>query len=152
MTDLDARAVAGGLPALVLDCVGGDSRVNLAGLPAGRPLLINFWASWCKPCRVEGPVLGEVHHRLGSRLVMLGVLEEETDPSAAVELARRAAMTYPQLVDTQTAARASLRVSAIPQSFLVAADGRIAYRAVQAFTSVDQVLKLVATHLGVHDG
>ena len=78
-SDLSAPASLNGLPAITFDCLGGDSRVNLAGLPKGEPIVLNFWAQWCGPCRQEGPVLGQVAAKAKGKVRMLGVMEVDPD-------------------------------------------------------------------------
>ena len=57
-TDPSVVAVPDGLPKTELACLGTDQVVNLAGLPR-KPMVLNFWAQWCDPCREESPYLRE---------------------------------------------------------------------------------------------
>lgn len=151
VTDPHAAALPGGLPAVEFGCLGTDSQVNLAGVASGRPLIVNFWASWCPPCRKEAPLLGQLYGRLRGRVDMIGVLTSETDPSAAIELARRAGMVYPMLIDSRRQAQVALKVTALPQTFFVDARGRVVHRAIEGFDTIEELNALVTKYLGVKD-
>jgi len=148
VSDEDVAALAEGLPDAVLPCLGGGRPVRLAGL-RGRPMLVNVWAQWCGPCRDEAPFLAEVANSNRSELVVLGIDHADPLPDRAIEFARAAAWTYPQLQDRDSVLRTELQVAALPQTFLVRADGTIAYRNLRPFTSVDQVRELTERYLGV---
>ncbi|MET0449890.1 MAG: TlpA disulfide reductase family protein, partial [Aeromicrobium sp.] len=97
----DARGAATGddaLPDLTLDCLGGGRPVDLAGL-TGTPTVINVWASWCKPCRKELPLLARADAEYGDGLRVIGLDFKDDAPDAAIELARVSGVTYPQLSD-----------------------------------------------------
>jgi len=149
-SDAEVPATAGGLPDEVLPCLGGGRPVRLAGL-RGRPMIINVWAQWCAPCRQEAPFLAEVGSSATADddLVVLGIDHQDPEPEAAIEFARAASWTYPQLQDTEQVLRTDLRVTALPVSFFVRADGTIAYRNFVPFTSADQIRALARQHLGV---
>lgn len=147
-SDRRTAAVATGLPDLELRCLGGGRPVRLAGL-RGRPMLVNIWAQWCGPCRTEAPFLAEVARGDITQLRVLGVDYADPLPDRAIEFARVAGWRYAQLVDPDRAITAPLRISGVPQTFFVAADGTIAYRHSGPFTSAGQIRRLVAEHLGV---
>ncbi|WP_425308010.1 TlpA disulfide reductase family protein [Ammonicoccus fulvus] len=147
-SDADVPARADGLPDLTLDCLGADSRVRLAGL-RGQPLVINVWAQWCGPCRAEAPFLTEAATRAGDRVGFLGIDYDDPKPELAVEFAQQAGWRYPQLVDPDKSIGPDLRIIGPPQTILVDADGRIAYRHPGQVTSTDQLLELIDKHLGV---
>lgn len=145
-SDAAANKRSHGIEALTLACLGGDSRVNLAGLATGRPRVVNIWASWCPPCRDELPAIASFAKRASGRVDFLG-LDVGDDPRSAIQMARRAHVGYPQVTGT-AAEVAELGVTALPQTFLIRADGTIAYRqvgGVDETTLADLVLK----HLGV---
>lgn len=148
-SNLAATAVDRGLPALTLKCLGGDSSVNLAGLPTGRPRIINIWAQWCTPCAQESSYLGEAYATLGSRVDFLGIDYSDPATGKAVVFASRHGMTFPHVVDPQMKSRVGvMKGTAIPQTLFVDANGRIVHRE-GTLTSTQQVLDLARQYLEV---
>lgn len=123
------------LPDLVLPDLDGR-RVSLRTLAAGRPLLINVWASWCGPCVTEMPELQRFAGREGgSGVQVVGIALDE--PAAVRAFLARVPVRYPLLVDTPGPADAGVRLGnrrgLLPYSLLVGADGRILKRRVGPF-------------------
>jgi cytochrome c biogenesis protein CcmG/thiol:disulfide interchange protein DsbE len=108
-------------PPLALPDLGGRI-VDLAGL-RGKVVAVNFWASWCAPCRDEMPALAEVWtENRGRCFELLGVAEE----SAREDVARVAsALPYPVLVDARAEALSPWRVPGYPRTYLVDAEGKV---------------------------
>jgi len=96
----------------------------------GKVVLVNFWATWCEPCRDEMPSMQKLEERLhGQPFVILGVNHGEAE-SRVREFAERMRIGFGILVDpTQDTAKA-WRVRILPASFLVARDGRVRYRVI----------------------
>lgn len=140
-----AAAVAGGLPDLTLDCLGGDTTVRLAALRG--PMLINLWAQWCAPCRAEAAHLS-AFASTQKKVAVLGINYADPDPALAIEFAQLTAATYPQLADPKTTLKAPLGVVGIPYTLLIDADGRIVARHPGQFTSLENVQDWVQTGLG----
>ena len=93
----------------------------------GQVVLINFWASWCGPCREEMPLLNELHKRyepLG--FTMLGVNVEE-DSAAAQRFLQGTAVSFPILFDRENSVSKLYDVIAMPSSVLVGRDGTVRY-------------------------
>jgi thiol-disulfide isomerase/thioredoxin len=89
---------------------------------AGRPLVLNFWSTWCGPCKIERPVLqrGPQDH---PDVAFLGVLYSD-DPVAA----RRLALPYPTLVDPDGRLALDLEVRGVSETLFVDGEGRIVHR------------------------
>ncbi len=98
---------------------------------AGRPLVVNFWATWCPPCVEEMPELSELHRELAPRgLAMIGI-GIDTQPKIA-EFAVKSPVSYPLVVagmgGTEIGRRFGNQAGVLPFTVLVGRDGRIAHR------------------------
>ena len=95
----------------------------------GRWVLLNFFASWCPPCRAESPDLVKFaySHPDGQHVAVLGVVYGDTAANAAA-FERQVGSTWPSVLDPNEAIAISYGVDDPPQSFLIAPDGRVAYR------------------------
>ena len=105
---------------------GGES--SLARL-RGRFVLLNFFASWCPPCRTESPELVRFaySHPHGQQVAVLGVVYGDTAANAAA-FERQVGATWPSVVDPGERIAISYGVDDPPQSFLIAPDGRVVDR------------------------
>ncbi len=98
---------------------------------AGRPLVVNFWATWCPPCIEEMPELSDLHRDLAPRgLAMLGI---GIDTAAKIaEFAAKSPVSYPLVVagmgGTEIGRRFGNQAGVLPYTVLVGRDGRIAHR------------------------
>jgi len=109
-------------PGLRLRTLDGG-RLDLAGL-RGRPVLVNFWATWCEPCVREFPRLRQAAagHR---RLAVVGVLVGD-HPDAARAFVRRRGGTWPVGIDATGATAAAWGAVGLPHTFFVRRDGTLA--------------------------
>src|SRR5262245_5311791 len=84
-------------PAFELQPVGGGPKVSLQSL-RGKPVVLNFWATWCVPCFDEHPVLTRGAAELGGQAVFLGVVYEDEE-SKVQEFLKEQGGAYPSLLD-----------------------------------------------------
>ena len=91
----------------------------------GRPLLVNFWASWCPACIAEMPDFEQVHATLGDSVQFLGINLSETDLSAAEQLVAETGVTYTLAVDPDGLLYAQFDGIAMPTSVFIDENGNI---------------------------
>ncbi len=124
-TICSAKSLSGPAPDFTLKTLSGDNfRLEEH---RGEVLFINFWATWCGPCRQELPILNELHERYsGAGFKILGVnVDEESDGVA--EMAKKMGLTMPVLLDNTSKVSALYGVDAMPSSILVDRDGNMRY-------------------------
>lgn len=115
------------MPAFTLTALDG-SEVSSDEL-RGRPVLVNFWASWCIPaCVDEHPVLLEAQRRHRDDLIILGILYDDRVDDARAFLTRYGDGGWPNLIDPRGEAAIDFGVTGPPESFLVDADGIVRYK------------------------
>lgn len=140
------RPVSDGLPQVTLPCLGGGPSVDLATLRG--PLVVNLWAQWCGPCRAELPHYQAFARKYAGKVRVLGIDYQDTQPMWALQLAKRSGVTYPLLADPE----GRLRARGLPKILMVDAHGKVVYDEYGEITSVGQLERLVARHLGVSTG
>jgi cytochrome c biogenesis protein CcmG/thiol:disulfide interchange protein DsbE len=123
------RAVARGerkeAPRIELPRLSGGGREALADYQ-GTVVVLNFWASWCDPCRAESPLLERWHRRISRRsgtVLGVDVLDVSSDARAFIE---KYGLSYPQLRDRDGDALERFGVVAYPETFAIDRRGRIA--------------------------
>lgn len=124
---LAAAAAVPGSPAPELVLASRDGgKVNLADLK-GQVVMINFWATWCGPCRQEMPLLAQLHTKyepLGFTLLGVNV---EPDSAAAVNWLKGMPVQFPILFDTDSAVAGRFGVEGMPSTVFVDRKGQVRY-------------------------
>jgi len=91
----------------------------------GRVVLINFWATWCGPCRQEMPHLNRLYEKYrASGFVLLGVNVDD-DKRNAVDVAAKLGLKFPVLLDTDKKVSRLYELSTMPSTVLIDRDGRV---------------------------
>ncbi len=117
--ELGEPAPTGSLPRLEGD--GAESLVDYRG----RWVLVNFWASWCEPCREEAPALEEFQRRHGGpRFTVLGIDTQDLSSDGRA-FVRQYGLSYPQLRDGDGSAADDYGTTGVPENFLVDPRGRV---------------------------
>jgi cytochrome c biogenesis protein CcmG/thiol:disulfide interchange protein DsbE len=140
-----APGSAGDLPDLTLPCFTGGQPVRLADLRG--PTVINLWASWCGPCRMELPAMQRLADRAGDRLRVVGV-DTGDGRDAAASFGTDTGVALPTLYDPDKALMSALGRSALPVTVFLDAKGRT-YVYNQAALDDAGLARLVREHAGV---
>ena len=93
----------------------------------GKVVIINFWASWCIPCRAEAPILQTIWERYrDAGVIVVGIDYLDTDSEAGAFI-EEFGLTYPNGPDLRTEISQSYRVQGVPETFIVDQSGNIAH-------------------------
>ena len=126
------------VPAIELTTFDGEV-INTADY-AGKVIVLNFWASWCKPCEQEAAELEQAWQKFEpqGKVVFLGVDYVDTEPEARKYL-EKFALSYPNGPDLRTRISQMFRIRGVPETYIIGPDGTLKYVKVGPFTSVDEI-------------
>jgi len=119
------------------------TEVNLSSLK-GKVVVINFWASWCKPCEQEAAELEAAwrFYEPGGQVVFIGVDYVDTEPEARGYL-KKFEITYPNGPDLGTRISQMFRITGVPETYFVDKDGKLAYAQIGPFTTEAEIHAIV---------
>lgn len=120
--------------ARTLDPALADGQLGLDEL-RGTPLVLNFWASWCDPCREEAPILQEGWRRWGRRGVLFVGLDMQDLTDDALAFIEEFAVSYPTIRDPEDSVSLEYGVTGIPETFFIDARGRVVAHVIGVVTS-----------------
>jgi cytochrome c biogenesis protein CcmG/thiol:disulfide interchange protein DsbE len=110
-------------PDFTLSRIGGPGELQLSSL-RGTAVVLNFWASWCSPCKREAPALQAVSKTWGKRVVVLGVDVNDFQGDARGFM-RKYGLTYPVVHDNKNVTTPKYGLTGLPETFFLDRRGRI---------------------------
>ena len=111
-------------PDFTLESLDGKN-MRLSDL-RGKAVLLNFWATWCGPCKIETPWLVELQNQYGSQgLQVIGVAMDDSGKEDIAKFAKDMGVNYPVLLGKEAVGDAYGGVPALPESFFIGRDGKI---------------------------
>ena len=124
-TAIPALAPASAAPDFTLRAMDGPN-LRLQEL-RGKVVMINFWATWCGPCRQEMPHLNRLYEKYrGSGFVLLGVNVDD-DARNATDLATKLGLKFPVLLDTDKKVSRLYDLATMPSTLLIDRDGKVKF-------------------------
>jgi thiol-disulfide isomerase/thioredoxin len=133
-------------PGFQLDSLDGKP-VNLADYK-GQVVMLNFWASWCGPCRQEMPILEQMHKQYHSKGFTLVGVNVEPDSRAALKWLKGMPVSFPILFDHESVASKLYEVQGMPNTVIIDRQGRVrfihrGYQAGEENEYLDQIRSLI---------
>jgi len=111
-------------PDFTLESLDGKN-LRLSDL-RGKAVLLNFWATWCGPCKIETPWLVELQNQYGAQgLQVIGVAMDDSGKDDIAKFAKDMGVNYPVLLGKEAVGDAYGGVPALPESFFIGRDGKI---------------------------
>jgi cytochrome c biogenesis protein CcmG, thiol:disulfide interchange protein DsbE len=121
----------------------GTSQINLSEL-TGKVVVINVWASWCKPCEQEALELQRFWEAYQARDVVLIGVDYVDTPSGAMTYLKKFRITFPNAPDLQSSISSTLnRNMGVPETYFIDQDGVLKYVQVGPFTSMEDIQNIV---------
>jgi thiol-disulfide isomerase/thioredoxin len=133
----DANGPARGSVAPDFDLKVLDSKGQTLKLSSlkGKAVIVNFWATWCEPCKIEMPWLIQLQQKYGPQgLQIVGVAMDDTEEKTISEFAHKMGVNYPVVIGTEKVADSYGGVDGLPISFFLDRSGKV----------VDHILGLVS--------
>ena len=119
-----APGSAGGAAGAAFKRAAADGKVSLDEL-RGTPLVLNFWASWCDPCRAEAKVLERSFKQEGKGDVLFVGLDVQDAREDARDFISQFGLTFPHVRDGGADTKRGWGVTGLPETYFVGADGRV---------------------------
>lgn len=119
--------------------LGGRSEIKLSDL-RGKAVVINFWASWCKPCEQEAAELQEAwtEYEPGGEVVFLGVDYVDTETDARVYM-KKFGITFANGPDLATSISQYFRIRGVPETYFIDKEGVLRYVQIGPFVSIEDI-------------
>ena len=111
-------------------CRAGFKLVDLEGNKValadykGKPVVVNFWATWCAPCKLEMPWFEEFSKKYAGQVTILGVAADDVPKTMIASTAKKLGVTYPVLLKDDKVEEQYGGVDYLPESFYVGRDGK----------------------------
>jgi cytochrome c biogenesis protein CcmG/thiol:disulfide interchange protein DsbE len=110
-------------PAFKIKRLDNGEIVDLAQL-AGKPVVLNFWSTWCGPCKLEHPVLNWAAQRYQGQVVFLGIVVESEEDATRKWLLEHGE-GFPQLYDPKSTVAVDYGISGVPETYFIDKSGHI---------------------------
>jgi cytochrome c biogenesis protein CcmG/thiol:disulfide interchange protein DsbE len=120
---IDSPLIGRLAPSFALKAVGSGETIDL-GRYRGKPVVLNFWATWCRPCWEEHPTLTATAKSVGDQVQFVGVVFQD-DESKIVDFLRERGWAYPTLVDEKGKTAIAYGVGGVPETFFLDRKGNV---------------------------
>jgi len=122
-----------------------DGKTYTSEALRGKVVVLNFWASWCKPCEQEADELEQAWRLYADRedVIFLGVAWTDTDKKS-LEYLSKFGITYPNGPDLGTRMAQAYRITGVPETYVIDQNGVLAYVKLSPFLSIQEIQSAIA--------
>ena len=137
--DAEHPLLGAAAPAFELDAPSGKQKVSL-GAHAGKVVVVDFWATWCAPCKESFPVYQRLAQKFGSKLTVIGISVDE-DPAGIPKFAKETGATFPLAWDDDQITSKSYQPPTMPSCFIVDQSGIVRFVHSGFYSGEEQALE-----------
>lgn len=134
------------IAAAVLQCLGHDQLVNLAGLPNDRPLVISLWASWCTVCADDALAFNGAFKKLNGQVNFLGIAYQDKEKDS-IAAAYKWQLPFPSVQDPRSLLRDYYSINGLPITLLLDKEGKLIERIIGPVGSPEDFINRVTGKL-----
>ncbi len=117
-------------PAPAFSLIDLDNKVHTLADFKGKPLIVNFWASWCRPCREELPALNRAWAKVKDKGVQMLAINIGEDPNAVFNFIREYPIDFRVLLDPESDELANWQMRGLPTTFILNSKAEVVYQAI----------------------
>jgi len=126
-SDLETKNAKGVIAAAVLECLGHDELVNLAGINSDKPLVISFWASWCTICADDAIAFNAAYKKLNGKINFLGIAYQDNEKDS-LQASYKWQLPFASVQDPRSLLRDFYGITGLPITLLVDKNGKLIER------------------------
>ncbi len=126
-SELETNNARGVIAPAVLECLGHDQLVNLAGVQSDKPIVISFWASWCTICADDAVAFNAAYKKLSGKINFLGIAYQDNEKDS-LQASYKWQLPFASVQDPRSLLREFYGITGLPITLLVDKNGKLVER------------------------
>lgn len=126
-SEIETKNARGVIAPAVLECLGHDQLVNLAGIQSDKPIVISFWASWCTICADDAIAFNAAYKKLSGKINFLGIAYQDNEKDS-LQASYKWQLPFASVQDPRSLLREFYGITGLPITLLVDKNGKLIER------------------------
>lgn len=126
-SNIETKDARGIIAPAVLECLGHDQLVNLAGIQSDKPIVISFWASWCTICAEDAVAFNAAYKKLSGKINFLGIAYQDNEKDS-LQASYKWQLSFASVQDPRSLLREFYGITGLPITLLVDKNGKLVER------------------------